>query len=326
MATLNDIGEFGWIKRMARLVPGAPSVIAGIGDDCAVLRVGDRLLLMSCDLAVEGVHFRRNLSPEDIGWKAAASALSDIAAMGGLPLFALVSLGCPGATETSFLEGLYSGLVDACSQAGATIVGGDTTESPDGVVIDVTVLGEAIGGRYLLRKGAQPGDVLAVTGLLGLSAAGRHALEHGHDAPALVRAHAHPAPRVTEGQWLSACPEVHALIDISDGLVQDAGHLAEASMLGLDVHPALLPIAPSLTEYCEAHGLDPYAFALAGGEDYELAFAIDGAKSAETVAALRREFPHTEITIAGTFTDAWAGTRVAGRAPAQTGFDHFKPH
>lgn len=323
MATVGSLGEFGLIARIARMTPTAPSVVEGIGDDCAVLRIGDRLMLVSCDLSIENVHWRRShAQPDAIGWKAAASALSDIAAMGGAPLFCLISLACTADTETAFVDGLYDGLLDAVTEFGAAIVGGDTTRSTEGVIIDVTVIGEPAGDRYLGRKGAQPGDMLAVTGRLGLSAAGLHALERKADAPELVRAHYHPIPRFPEGQWLSACPDIHAMIDVSDGLVQDAGHLAEAAHLGIDIDPASLPVDPSLAAYCTEQGLAPYDFILAGGEDYELAFAVAGEQSGNLVNAFRQQF-HTGISVVGTFTDAWRGVRIAGNPPSRRGFDHF---
>ena len=324
MATVKEIGEFALIDRIARLVRSAPSVLEGIGDDCAVVRFGERLLLVSCDLSVENVHFiRAHATAEDIGWKAAASALSDIAAMGGAPLFCLVSLACPADTEVSLIERLYDGLLDAAAQCGATLVGGDTTRSQEGIVIDVTVLGEAIGNRYLSRKGARPGDVLAVTGALGLAAAGLRALERGEDARDVIRAHYHPVPRIVEGQWLSACAHVHASIDVSDGLTQDAGHLAAAACLGVDIDSARLPVAAALASYCQTRALDPCAFMLSGGEDYELAFAVDGEHYKSAIEAFRREF-HTAIAVVGTFTDAWRGVRVNGQELSRTGFDHFK--
>ncbi len=322
--TLDAIGEFGLIHRIARLLPTAPSVVEGIGDDCAVLRVGDRLLLVSSDLSVEGVHFRKRYgSPEDIGWKAAASSLSDIAAMGGAPLFGLVSLACPGNRDVAFIEGVYDGLIDAMSQCGAVIVGGDTTRAQEHMTLDVTVLGETIGNRYLARRGALPGDALAVTGHLGLSGAGLRALTRNDAAPALVHAHYHPTPRISEGQWLSNRPEVHAMIDISDGLIQDVGHLAETARLGADIHAANLPVEPSLAQYCAKFGFDPAEFMLSGGEDYELAFAVDGAHAEDIVQAFRREF-QVPIHIVGEFTEAWQSVRVDGQVPTRTGFDHFK--
>ncbi|MCJ7839169.1 MAG: thiamine-phosphate kinase, partial [Burkholderiales bacterium] len=141
MTDLSRLGEFGLIERIARILPGAPTLIEGIGDDCAVVRIFDRLMLLSCDMFVEDVHFRRRYArPQDVGWKAATSALSDVAAMGGTPLFSLVSLACPAHTDSAYVEGLYHGITDAVGQAGAVVVGGDTTMSPSGIAIDVTVI------------------------------------------------------------------------------------------------------------------------------------------------------------------------------------------
>ncbi|MDQ1255793.1 MAG: Thiamine-monophosphate kinase [Candidatus Hydrogenedentes bacterium] len=313
MPTVRELGEFGLIERVARLCPGHPSVIEGIGDDCAVVRTGNRVILLSCDLSIENVHFRRaTATPEDIGWKAAASALSDIAAMGGQPLCCLVALACPADTDAAYIESVGQGIADAVSDCGAALVGGDTTQSMEGIVLDVTVVGEPVEGRYLLRKGARPDDVLGVTGRLGLASAGLHALTHGFDAPALARAHRHPVPRIAEGQWLCRRGDAHALIDISDGLVQDAGHLAGAAGLGIDIAPEALPIAPELAAYCAAHGLDPLEFILSGGEDYELA-----------VALAPDDEPDARITVVGRFTDEWTGVRVAGKPVQRGGYTHF---
>jgi len=182
MSTLRDIGESGFIDRIANLLSASPEVIESVGDDCAVLRVGDRTLLVTCDLSIENVHFRRGAAaPEDIGWKAAAAALSDIAAMGGVPQFALTSVAAPAEMDADELEGIYRGMVDLVRHCGATIVGGDVTRSPDGLVLDVMVIGEAPEGRYTLRSGAKSGDMFAVTGWPGRSAAGLEALEGGED-------------------------------------------------------------------------------------------------------------------------------------------------
>ncbi|HNR33747.1 MAG TPA: thiamine-phosphate kinase [Candidatus Hydrogenedentes bacterium] len=323
MSRLRDMGEFGLIAHIAKLAKSAPHVIEGVGDDCAVLRLDRRTLLVSCDLSMEGVHFLPGTPPEAIGWKSAASSLSDIAAMGGAANFVLVSLACPLDCDVAFIERVYDGLLDALAQYGAVLIGGDTSRSPAGLLLDVTVIGEAVGERCLTRRGARPGDCLAVTGHLGLSAAGLHALKHGHDAPSLVRAHYQPVPRISEGQWLASRPEVHAMIGISDGLAQDAGHLAEAERLGLNIKKQLVPLHPDLAAYVEQHGCDAYAFAVAGGEDYELAFAVDGQACEEVFAAFRREF-RTLISVVGRFTDAWHGVRVDGEPMAQGGFEHFR--
>ena len=324
MRTVRDLGEFGLIRRLARLLPASDAVVEGIGDDCAVVKAGGRLLLMSCDLFVEDVHFRRATArPEDIGWKAAAAALSDIAAMGGTPLACLAALACPAETELAFLDALYRGLADAAADAGAVVAGGDTTRSPQGLVLDVTVLGEVAEGRYLSRRGARPGDVLAVTGCLGRSAAGLHALERGLDAPALVEAHRRPKPRCAEGRWLCHQREAHAMIDISDGLLQDAGHLAEAAGIGVDIEPEKLTLDPNLARYCTESGLDPMQFVLRGGEDYELAIAVASGAFDGVAQAFAEEFD-TPLTAVGVFTDAPLGVRIAGAPADQTGYEHFR--
>ena len=143
MRSLNDMGEFGFIDRLARIIPSSPTVVEGIGDDCAVLRVGERLVLVSTDMFIEDVHFRRaGVSPRDIGWKAASACLSDIAAMGGAPMYCLTSLACPGDETAVFLEEIYRGMLSAMSRFGAVIVGGDTTRSPRGIIIDVIAVGD----------------------------------------------------------------------------------------------------------------------------------------------------------------------------------------
>ncbi|MCX5757711.1 MAG: thiamine-phosphate kinase [Candidatus Hydrogenedentes bacterium] len=323
MSGLRDVGEFGLIARIAKMAASTPQVIEGIGDDCAVLRFATHTLLVSCDLSIEGVHFLPGTPPEAIGWKSAASSLSDIAAMGGAPNFVLVSLACPPECEVAYIERVYDGLLDALSQSGAVLVGGDTSRSLAGLILDVTAIGEVVGGRCLTRKGARPGDRLVTTGHLGLSAAGLHALENGHEAPALVHAHYTPAPRVSEGQWLASCADVHAMLDISDGLVQDAGHLADAGRLGVDIARESIPVHLVLAAYAQEHACDTCAFMLAGGEDYELAFAVDEAACDDVLAAFRREF-RTPVSVVGTFSDAWHGVRIDGESASDGGFDHFK--
>lgn len=324
MSGLRDIGEFGLIERIAKMTASAPHVVEGIGDDCAVLRFDTRSLLVSCDLSMEGIHFLPDMPPESIGWKAAASSLSDIAAMGGAPSFVLVSLACPPEREVAYIEAVYDGLLDALAQCGAVLVGGDTSRSPAGLLLDVTSIGETAGGRFLTRKGARPGDRLATTGFLGLSAAGLHALRNGHDAPALIHAHCKPMPRIAEGQWLASRPEVHAMIDISDGLAQDARHLSDAARIGVDIDRACVPVNADLAAYAAQQGCDPTRFMLTGGEDYELAFAIDGAACDEVLAAFRREF-RIPVNAVGLFLDGGHGVYVDGKPIVEAGFDHFMP-
>lgn len=324
MTGLGDIGEFGLIARLARCVGAGAQVAVGMGDDCAVLNVGAERLLVSCDLSIEDVHFRRcTAEPYEIGWKAGAAAWSDIAAMGGAPLGCVVALAAPPETETALLEGVFEGLDAAARSVGAAVAGGDTARSRAGIVLDVTVLGRMAGGRCVLRSGAQPGDVLAVVGAPGLSAAGFHALEHGFEAPVLTRAHLLPVPRIAEGQWLAGRDAVHAMIDTSDGLVQDARHLAEASGLGLEIEADRAPIAPELAAYCAQHGLDVHRLALTGGEDYGLACAV-AADAFDSAAAGFAADTGQPLTAVGRFTGEHGQVRVDGAAYGAGGFDHFR--
>lgn len=324
MRTVGDIGEFRLIERLTRLLPKAPYVVEGVGDDCAVVRWGDRMLLVSCDLALEGVHFRRSYArPEDIGWKTAAAALSDIAAMGGAPMFALVSLACPEDTSAEFVEDLFAGLANLASRFGVAIIGGDTTRSAQGIVVDMMVAGQTLGGHCLRRRGAQAGDLLVLTGHPGLAAAGLHALEQGNHARELVNAHQRPRPRIPEGQWLANHTTVHAMIDVSDGVWSDARHLADASGAGINIESARIPMTDELKRYCDAHKLDPVRLALTGGEDYELLFTMSPAQFERTRQDYAHEF-RGGITAIGEVTGDWHGMRLDGQDAPFEGFDHFR--
>lgn len=323
MKTIKDLGEFGLIDRISRFAAPAADVLAGIGDDCAVLRLGDRKLLISTDTAVENIHFRRDLAtPHDIGYKCAASSLSDIAAMGGTPLYCLVSLSCPETTELAFVDGLYQGISNLISVHGVILIGGDTTRAHEYITIDVQVIGEAKGAQAVRRKGAKAGDYLVITNTLGMSAAGLIASLHRHDVPALLAAHYRPTPRIMEGKWLASQPSVHAMIDISDGLVQDAGHLAKANRLGVNIVTSDLQPDPQLAKYCWENRLDAMELMLAGGEDYELAFAVAEGEYDLLCTQFRQEI-RTPLQRIGQFTLDWTGVRVDGRPTTLRGFEHF---
>lgn len=304
-------------------MPGSPDVIEGIGDDCAVIRVGDRVLLASTDLFVEDVHFRwAYMSGEDVGWKAATAGISDIAAMGGRPICLLVSLGCPSETDAETLEAIARGIAAAASMHGAAVVGGDTTRHPTGVVIDIVALGEAMDGRYITRKGAQPGDVLMCTGPLGGSAAGLHALENGIDAPALIDAHKRPNARVAEGQWLAQQPGVHAMIDISDGLIQDARHIAELSGAAIDIATKDLPRAEGLAEYCTMNHLDANTVAMTSGEEYQLVCAADADVIEMLLLSSERAIEPT-LNVIGKCIDGNVVLTVDGAPFTARAYEHF---
>ena len=266
MKTVRDIGEFGLIRTLARALPARRARI-GIGDDCAVLPTGprDRYLLFACDPVVEGVHYRAHTPPRLVGWKAMCRNLSDIAAMAGQPRWAVVSLGLRRQTSVRYVQGLYQGLRAAAAEFGCEIVGGDTTHVRHEQFIVVSILGDVERRRLATRAGAQPGDVVFVTGTLGGAQRGKH-----------LRF----TPRLVEARWLTRQTRVHALIDLSDGLASDLHRLAEASPrpIGFVLDAAAIPATRGL------------AAALRDGEDYELLFTLPPRAAATLPRRWRRAF------------------------------------
>lgn len=284
-AQLRTLGELGVIARIRSAVGKSAStgVRTGIGDDTAVLAPSSgAALLATTDLLIEDVHFRRAwASPVDIGWKAMAVNLSDIASMGGVPRWALIAAALPASVEIREVDALYTGLQDAAAPHGVTIVGGDTSTSPHGWMINVTLLGEHA-GTPKLRSAAAAGDIVAVTGTLGRAAAGLALLETGGNTTVgattqndLTRAHLRPTARLAEGRWLGAQAGVHAMMDLSDGLTTDLGHICRESDVGARIALDLLPAAPAVREAARALGKDPLEWTAAGGEDYELLLTCD---------------------------------------------------
>jgi thiamine-monophosphate kinase len=280
--TKGPVRELALIRAIRTRAGRGPGVRVGIGDDCAVLEPrSGALLLATTDLLIEDVHFRRAYAtPSDIGWKALAVNLSDIAAMGGEPRWALIALACPASTRSEEVEAFYEAVWAVAGEHGVTVVGGDTSSSPSGWIINITLLGETTGAP-LLRSSARPGDVVAVTGPLGGSAAGLALLSAGAippgldqgDVDAVRRAHLRPEPRVREGRWLAGTGAVTAMIDLSDGLVTDLGHLVEESQVGARIDVDRLPVSAAARHVAAASGGDARAWAAGGGEDYELLFA-----------------------------------------------------
>jgi thiamine-monophosphate kinase len=248
-----------------------PEVVVGPGDDCALIEGGR--WAVSCDLSLEGVHFRRNwLTLREIGYRAAAVALSDIAAVAATPVATLVSYGLtPDDLGTDGARELQRGVEEACGSVGAVVVGGDLTRSPTLLVVDVVVLGRA--DAPVLRDGARVGDEVWVTGHLGAAGAAlRVFLEGRAPEPALRSAYAHPKPRVGEALWLAERESLHALIDLSDGLGADAGHVAAASGAGIVLEAVRLPVAPAATRVAGGER-EAVELALSAGDDYELCMA-----------------------------------------------------
>lgn len=328
------LSELGLIRRLrGRLEPG-PGVRVGPGDDAAVLEPSPgRLLIATTDLLVEDVHFRRRYAePADIGWKALAVNLSDVAAMGGRPRWALVALGCPDGTTGDEAEAFYEGLLALAGEHGVSVVGGDTSASPAGWIVNVTLLGET-SAPPRLRSGARPGDVVAVTGTLGRAAAGLAVLEREAAPPGLAAdvlaevtaAHLRPRPRVAEGRWLGDAEGVTALIDLSDGLATDLGHIAGESGVGAAVELDRLPLAPAIRAVAASLGRRALDWATGGGEDYELLLTCDPAALGSLAAGLQAACG-CPLTAVGR-VEGGPGLRfldAAGRPVAVApGFEHF---
>jgi len=293
--TVRELGEFGLIARISRGIPRASEwVVAGIGDDTAALRLCPGfLLLATCDVQVEGVHFILDrTTPELLGRKALAVNLSDVAAMGGIPRFGLVSLGLPPSTPVAMVDGLYEGLRAEADEFGVTLVGGNISSTRGGIFIDITLLGEVEPDRVLYRSSAKPGDSLIVTGYLGDSAGGLALILDSalavplEVAETLLLAHRRPTPRVAAGRAVAATGLAHAMIDLSDGLAGDLGHVAEASGVGGVVWADRLPISPELRALGRLLDRDPLEWALRGGEDYELLVVVPPTAEAAVLDAI----------------------------------------
>lgn len=277
--TVADLGEFGLIAAIHAVLPPDPPGVLGVGDDGAVLPVPDGRVVATTDLLVEGRHFRRDWSAAaDIGAKAAAQNLADVAAMGGQPTALLFGLAVPAELAADWVLEVTAGLASECSRAGAIIAGGDVT-SADAVMLAITALGTLAGRAPVTRSGARPGDVVAISGPVGQSAAGLALLRAGLAADtsdslrALIAAHRRPQPDYPAGP-AAAQAGATAMIDVSDGLLADIGHIAEASGVRLDVRAAALPGTAALAEAAARLGTDWRQWALTGGEDHALAAAF----------------------------------------------------
>lgn len=267
-------GEFGLIE----FIKGhfkVPEGVTGIGDDCAVIPSGEDDLLVSTDLLMEGIHFLRDeSSPEDVGWKAAAVNLSDIAAMGGTPIATFLSIALPEDAQGEWAERFIKGYEEISLLYDVPLLGGDTTSSLRDIAINVGVLGSCTSGNARMRSGAKIGETIYVTGPLGDSAGGLMAILHGTERTPeieeLIRRHKRPVPRIKEGNILSDTGMTGAMMDISDGIASDLRHILHASGTGASVELDKLPLSPELISACKEHGWDIYDLATSGGEDFEL--------------------------------------------------------
>ncbi len=333
---ISELGEFPLIDRLAGIVSvERPDVVVGIGDDVAVLAdTGNELLLATVDCQVEDVHFLRDrITPRQLGRRALAINLSDIASMGGEALYALVSLVLPAETEVAWIEEVSRGLREEADRFGVAVVGGNMARSPKGALLDVCVLGRVRREHLLLRSGARPGDRVLVTGSLGDSAAGLYLLlEPNLDVPAedrerLLARHFTPTPRLREAAVIAQARLATAMIDVSDGLSSDVGHVCDRSGVGVRLWAARLPISSAARRVAELIGKPPWRLALEGGEDFELCFTA-APEAVETLADAVQHQTGTPVTVVGEVLPAdegrWLVLEDGREVPLEArGWEHF---
>ncbi|OGQ86060.1 MAG: thiamine-phosphate kinase [Deltaproteobacteria bacterium RIFOXYD12_FULL_56_24] len=325
-------GEREIIARIRRTAGNCRDLVVGIGDDCAVYKTALNLVsLVTTDTMVEGVHFDLAWHPPvALGRKAASVNISDIAAMGGLPRFALLSLALTPACESRWREAFLAGFLAVLSEHGVVLIGGDTVQSGHEIVLSVTVLGEMAEAELLTRKTARPGDVVLVSGFLGEAAAGLALCRMGLAQEAvwhpLVSAHLDPVPQVALGRVLATSGLVHAMQDLSDGLATDLAHICAESGVGAVVTAEKIPLSPLLCRAAETCGQSPLDWALAGGEDYQLLFTAGEQQLAGLVAMVSKELG-CELYPVGRLVEGrgvFLEEAGQGREISYQGYEHFR--
>jgi thiamine-monophosphate kinase len=326
--------EWDLIKALSREFGPAPAgVILGIGDDCAAMETpGPDYLLWTVDTLVEGVHFDLAYTTlSQLGWKSLTVNLSDIAAMGGEPGYALLSLGWPPTRDRGGAREFAAGLAQAAREYGVAVVGGDTVASPGGLVITVTLTGRVPGSQMLRRAGAQTGDLVYVTGPLGEAAAGLEALRRNLSLPTdlkegLTEAQLRPRPQLRAGRLLAQEGLATALIDTSDGVATDLDHICRASGAGARISAATVPISSRVTAAAPYLGRDPLEMALTGGEDYLLLFTCTPAQAARLPEAFARAGLAAPLPLGGIVPGdrVWLSTQGGEVDISGKGYDHFR--
>ncbi|NNG17949.1 MAG: thiamine-phosphate kinase [Gemmatimonadales bacterium] len=309
--------EFDRIRAIAKVLGDR---VGELGDDCAVLERVEGSLVISTDLSIEGQHFRREwLTPEEIGWRAAAAGLSDLAAEGADPIGVLASVAVPR-REANTAERIMAGVGSVAVEVGARVLGGDLSAGPF-VIIDVTAVGQTV--RAVTRSGAKPGDGLWVTGRLGGARAALDAWRQGREPDGTARDRfARPVPRIAAGQWLSA-RGASAMIDLSDGLAGDAAHLAAASQVGLQLELDHMPVDPAVVAVALDRGIPPQRYAAEGGEDYELLVALPAKFSASDARQCQTDVGTVLTKIGEVVRGHAVRCTLAGVPQDLAGFDHF---
>lgn len=307
--------EFELIARLSRNLPLNESVVAGAGEDCAVLELGvpDRYVLFKTDAVVEGIHFASDARPEKIGHKALARCLSDVAAMAGTPTAALITLGLPRQFDPDCVERIYAGINALARRHGVAIAGGETTTNPERILISVALIGSIGKQRCIRRSGAKAGDAIFVSGELGGSLAGKHMDFE---------------PRLNEARWLAEHFDIHAMIDVSDGLAGDLRHMLRASGAGAELLSQSIPIsrAAKLQGRGESSAKPPLLAALTDGEDFELLFTLGSGDAVAVLDGWKNQFPEVPLTCIGRITET-PGLKLRDknglRELALRGYEHF---
>ena len=343
--SLREIGEFGLIRKIQDAFPSVdPSVLIGIGDDAAVVSPSrGKILLMTTDTLKEGIHFSSSFKdPYSVGWKALAVSLSDIAAMGGIPRFLLLSLSLPRNFPLEQIDLLLQGIRKILLPHHLSLIGGNISGSAKGLGVDTVLIGEVEPGRLLRRSGASLDDLIYVTGTLGDAAAGLELLRKGAgptlSAPRsqalnsrfirhLTERHLRPVPRLKEGRFLSLHRLATAAIDISDGLLQDLSHICSQSRVGARIDGRSIPLSSALRKTAPRLRKSPLIYALSGGEDYEILFTVKPKNASKLETLARKE--RFEVTRIGKVVHEKEGIAVIdlmgkSRKATPKGFDHFR--
>lgn len=323
--TLAGIGERAFIRRLRELLPGAGGdLVLAVGDDCAAIRTPTGgLLLGTTDTFVDGVHFKRPLIGwEDTGRRCMAASISDIAAMAGLPMYALISLSLPGTMTVAGAVDLARGLIEEGAAYGCPVAGGETTATPGPATVTVTVTGRVEPERMTTRAGSRSGDAIYVTGTVGDAMAGLLMLDAGARPSEATAKFTHPLARIEAARVLTGTFEVTAMIDVSDGIATDLGHICDESGCGAVIEAARLPVGEAVRTLAAEKGFDPVAFALSSGEEFELLFTVRGNVPDRSLAA------GVPVTRIGIVTERSAGVRLVADGRAEplesTGYEHFR--
>jgi len=307
--------EFELIDRLTRSLPANSALVTGPGDDCAVLDLGvsDRMFLFKTDAVVQGVHFTGSEPAEQVGHKALARCLSDVAAMAGTPIAALITLALPSNFDVAYLDKVYSGMDRLARRYDLAIAGGETTTNPERLLISISLLAWVARGRQVMRAGAKPGDALFVSGELGGSLAGKH-LEF--------------EPRLSEALWLAQNFTIHSMIDLSDGLAGDLPHMLTSSGVGAEVMSAAIPISSAARRAAKASGTGKTALlaALTDGEDFDLLFTVPSREAVRLLDAWKQQFPSTRLSCIGKIS-ATKGITIRDKQGVRPltlhGYEHF---